>query len=119
MEKTPREILDIKTADLKKSAPDFHKQSEALRKAAHTLMTNLAELGHPWGDDEQGAKFGDAYTPQIERIEKSTAILVTGLASIHTAMTDMADGHIDNEALIAAMFRKVEAVDGQGEQGDR
>ncbi|MER7535919.1 hypothetical protein ABTX77_14195 [Streptomyces sp. NPDC097704] len=28
------------------------------------------------------------------------------MASIHTAMTDMADGHIENEALIEAMFRR-------------
>ncbi|GGT02632.1 hypothetical protein GCM10010271_00430 [Streptomyces kurssanovii] len=91
----------------------------ALGKAAHTLATKLAELGTPWGDDEQGTQFGDAYTPHVEKIEKSTAILVQGLASIHTAMTDMADGHIENEALIAAMFRKVVTPDSQTERRDQ
>ncbi|MEV0412612.1 hypothetical protein AB0I68_17855 [Streptomyces sp. NPDC050448] len=40
-------------------------------------------------------------------MEKSAGIIKDGLASIHTAMTDMADGHIENDALIGAMFRKI------------
>jgi hypothetical protein len=105
----PKQILDIKTADLKASAPTFHEQSEALRLAAKVLAEKLGELGTPWGDDEQGSQFADVYLPHVKQITQSTGILIDGLASIHLAMTDMADGHIENEALIAAMFSRIKA----------
>jgi len=101
-----KKVLDISTADLKASAPTFHTQSEKLRKAASTLKEKLDALGAPWGGDEQGRTFGDAYTPHRTTIERATGILVAGLASIHQAMDDMADGHVDNEAAVKGMFTK-------------
>jgi uncharacterized protein YukE len=101
-----KEVLDISTADLKASAPTFQTQSEKLRKAASTLREKLDALGAPWGGDEQGRTFGDAYTPHRTDIERAVGVLVTGLASIHQAMDDMADGHVDNEAAIEGMFTK-------------
>ncbi|MEU8838873.1 hypothetical protein AB0D97_07010 [Streptomyces roseus] len=101
------QILDIKMADLKATAPAFHDQSEALGKALSTLRTSLAKAGAAWGDDNPGKQFHDKYGPIAARIEESAGIIKDGLASIHTAMTDMADGHIENEALIGAMFRKI------------
>ncbi|UYQ62618.1 hypothetical protein [Streptomyces peucetius] len=112
MVETPKQILDIKTADLKASAPTFQEQSAALQLAAKTLAEKLGELGTPWGDDEQGSQFADTYLPHVKQIKQSTGILIDGLASIHLAMTDMADGHIENEALIAAMFARVKADGG-------
>ncbi|GGY70248.1 hypothetical protein [Streptomyces xanthochromogenes] len=100
------EILDIKTADLKATAPTFHQQSVAVERALTTLGTALAKAGAAWGDDDPGQKFHDQYGPLIARIEKSARIISSGLASINLAMTDMADGHIDNDALIGSMFRK-------------
>lgn len=100
-------VLDIKMADLKSTAPTFHDQSEALGKALGTLRTSLAKAGAAWGDDEPGKQFHDKYGPIVARIEESAGIIKDGLASIHTAMTDMADGHIENDALIGAMFRKI------------
>ncbi|MFF0477017.1 hypothetical protein [Streptomyces sp. NPDC004284] len=81
----------------------------------------LAKAGAAWGDDEPGRQFHDTYGPIVERIQHSAGIIKEGLASIHTAMVDMADGHIENEALIEAMFRKVvpaadEGPDGPGRQ---
>ncbi|MDJ0341188.1 hypothetical protein QMK19_07175 [Streptomyces sp. H10-C2] len=102
----PGEVLDIKTADIKVSAPVFHTQSENLRLAAAALKTALDGLGAPWGGDDEVAKFREGYTKNRTSIESSAAILVEGLASIHTALTDMADGHIDNDELIKAMFSK-------------
>ncbi|MEU8941764.1 hypothetical protein AB0C97_27365 [Streptomyces goshikiensis] len=99
-------ILDIKTADLKATAPTFHDQSEALGTALSTLRTSLAKAGAAWGDDDPGKEFNDKYGPIVTRIEKSAGIIKDGLASIHTAMTDMADGHIENDALVGAIFRK-------------
>ncbi|MEU0394521.1 hypothetical protein ABZ208_17435 [Streptomyces sp. NPDC006208] len=111
-------ILNISTTDLKKAAPTFQEQSTALANAAKALKESLDALGSPWGDDEQGQKFGDAYTPKRKEIEKAVGILALGLKSIHAAMTDMADGHIDNEKLIEGMFTKV-AVGGDRDRGTK
>ncbi|MFC8515883.1 hypothetical protein [Streptomyces sp. NPDC057257] len=98
------EILDIKVDDIKTAAPTFHRESVALAHALTRLKQNLAAAGAPWGDDEQGRKFHTAYAPHVTRIEHSAQILVEGLASIHAGLVDMADKHIDNEALVKGMF---------------
>ncbi|MEU0744004.1 hypothetical protein [Streptomyces sp. NPDC006134] len=105
--------MDISTDGLKSAAPIFHRESEALRKAAHALSTTLDGLGAPWGGDEQGKEFENAYAPNREKVEKAVAILVEGLAGIGDAMKGMADGHIDNERLIEGMFTQA------GRKGDR
>lgn len=43
------EILDIKIADLKATAPHFHTHSSNLAKALSKLKTGLAAAGSPWG----------------------------------------------------------------------
>ncbi|MEV5874003.1 hypothetical protein AB0L75_07200 [Streptomyces sp. NPDC052101] len=110
------EILDIKIADLKATAPHFHHESVALAHALTKLKRGLAAAGSSWGDDEQGEKFHRAYGPHVKQIESATQILVDGLASIREAMVDMADGHIDNEELVRSMFSRIH-VD-QGTKGD-
>ncbi|MGW4444969.1 hypothetical protein [Streptomyces sp. NPDC004682] len=107
-------VLDIKTADIKAAAPAFQQGAIDLSKALTTLVQTLDGLGEPWGHDEQGNQFGGLYMPQQKAIESSTGILVLGLTSIHEAMVDMADGHVDNDELIAGMFTKVKT----GKQGD-
>ncbi|MGW8376910.1 WXG100 family type VII secretion target [Streptomyces sp. ODS28] len=109
----PKEVLDIKTEDLKAAAPTFHKQSEHLQTALHQLQTKLAELGSPWGGDEQGQKFAHQYNPHKQQIEKAAGILVEGLASVHEAMKDMADGHIDNDEAVKSLFTR-QGVEGKG-----
>ncbi|MFC0847000.1 MULTISPECIES: hypothetical protein [Streptomyces] len=104
-------VLDIKTADLKLSAPVFHEQAKNLSTALTNLVKALDGFGKPWGDDEQGKAFGDAYEPQQTAIERGAGILVLGLTSIHEAMIDMSDGHVDNDELIAGMFAKVKPQD--------
>lgn len=100
------EILDISTDDLRSTAPAFAAQSDALRQAAARLKSTLDGLGSPWGDDKQGKKFEAAYGPNVTKIEHVVGILVQGLASIHEAMADMADNHVDNENLVKSMFDK-------------
>ncbi|MFK4222817.1 hypothetical protein [Streptomyces sp. NPDC019890] len=111
-------VLEIHTADIKLTAPVFHTQAQNLSTALTTLVTTLDGLGAPWGDDEQGKKFYDAYHPQQKAIERAAGTLVLGLTSIHEAMADMADGHVDNDELIAGMFTKVKAkIDGEHDKG--
>lgn len=104
-------VLDIKTADLKDAAPVFHEQSKKLSTALTTLVTKLDGLGKPWGEDEAGKKFEHKYSPNQKSIESATGVLVLGLVSIHEAMKDMADGHVDNEEQIKGMFTKVSPKD--------
>ncbi|MGW2081085.1 WXG100 family type VII secretion target [Streptomyces sp. NPDC001939] len=106
-------ILDIKIADLKATAPHFHTHSTDLSKALTKLKTALSAAGSPWGGDEQGTAFHKAYGPHVKKMEQSAQILADGLASIHDAMTDMADGHIDNDDLVRAMFSRISVKDGK------
>lgn len=110
-------VLHIHTADLKRAAPDFQEGAKNLGKALTTLVTTLDGLGGPWGDDKQGKEFGDAYTPLQKKIESAAGTLVLGLVSIHEAMDDLADGHVDNDQLIAGMFTEVK-VAGEDQQSD-
>ncbi|MFF7729884.1 hypothetical protein [Streptomyces sp. NPDC008001] len=107
-------ILDIKTADLKSAAPTFSEQSGKLREALAELADTLDGLGEPWGADEQGKAFGASYKPARDKVERAARIFVTGLASIHEAMVDMSDGHIENDKLVAAMFSKNGAKGAKG-----
>ncbi|MFC9529023.1 hypothetical protein ACFT38_00480 [Streptomyces sp. NPDC056975] len=104
------EILDIKIADLKATAPHFHTHSTDLAKALTKLKTGLAAAGSPWGDDKQGKQFHGHYGPNVKKMEHAAEILALGLASIHDAMKDMADGHIDNEELVRSMFSRIKAA---------
>ncbi|MCX5388205.1 hypothetical protein [Streptomyces sp. NBC_00083] len=99
------EILDIKTADLKATAPTFHEQSVAVELALSALATSLATAGAAWGDDNPGKAFHDLYGPLIARIDKSARVIKDGLSSINLAMVDMADGHIENDALVGSRRR--------------
>jgi uncharacterized protein YukE len=100
------EMLDISTDDLRSSAPTFARESDRLRDAAAALKSTLDGLASPWGDDKQGKEFEAAYGPNRAKIEHAVGILVQGLASVHTAMADMADNHVDNEDLVKSMFDK-------------
>ncbi|MCX5395669.1 hypothetical protein [Streptomyces sp. NBC_00102] len=99
-------ILDISTTDLKAAAPVFHEQSVALGTALKTLAASLATAGAAWGDDEPGKSFHEQYGPIAAQMERSAGIIKDGLASIHLAMTDMADGYVENDELVEAIFGK-------------
>jgi uncharacterized protein YukE len=107
-------VLNISTADIQATAPVFHTQGKKLSDALTTLIKTLDGLGKPWGDDKPGKKFGDSYSPVQKKVESSAGILVLGLVSIHEAMADMADGHVDNDELIAGMFTKAKHGRGEG-----
>lgn len=107
-----KEVLDISTKDLKAAAPTFESQSGALLKATMTLQAKLSAVGEPWGNDnEKVRQWADSYEQSQMSIENAVTILISGLASIHAAMTDMSDGHVDNEDAIRGMFNKQETPD--------
>ncbi|MFE3187175.1 hypothetical protein ACFXKR_41030 [Streptomyces violascens] len=114
--KVPEMVLQIRTADIKSAAPVFQEQAKNLSKALTTLITTLDGLGKPWGEDKQGKEFEDVYAPVQKKIEGAAGILVLGLTSIHEALVDLSDGHVDNDKLIEGMFTKVK-VPHQGSGG--
>ncbi|MEV7750532.1 hypothetical protein [Streptomyces griseofuscus] len=111
--KVPGKVLDIKTADIRAAAPAFQQGAIDLGKALTTLIETLDSLGEPWGHDEPVKQFAGVYKPHQKSIESAAGILVLGLTSIHEAMVDLSDGHVDNDQLIAGMFTEVK-VDKQG-----
>ncbi|WP_405992537.1 hypothetical protein [Streptomyces sp. NBC_00986] len=68
------EILDIKIADLKATAPHFQTHSTDLAKALTKLRTALGAAGSPWGDDDQGTAFHKAYGPHVTQLENAAQI---------------------------------------------
>ncbi|MFC5252976.1 WXG100 family type VII secretion target [Streptomyces nigrescens] len=97
--------FNIDTHQLKTAAPTFHRESVALQKATEKLKHSLAALASPWGDDEQGQKFRDAYTPHRDQIDRAARALVQGLASIQKSMKDMADNHEEADRSSASGFK--------------
>ncbi|MCD0483387.1 WXG100 family type VII secretion target [Streptacidiphilus sp. ASG 303] len=89
--------FSIHPADLRTAAPRFAAESERLKAAASALEGALARLGSPWGDDDQGRKFADAYNPRHEQLRKTTGVLVEGLASIKDGLLAVADNHTETD----------------------
>ncbi|MFD5736646.1 WXG100 family type VII secretion target [Streptomyces sioyaensis] len=98
--------FDVDTDQLKSEAPKFHRESVALTKATEKLKHSLDGLGDPWGDDEQGKKFGHAYSPHLSEIERAAHALVKGLESISKTMKDMADNHEAADHANASGFKR-------------
>nr|WP_037849001.1 MULTISPECIES: hypothetical protein [unclassified Streptomyces] len=99
-------VLGIAVPELKQAAPVFHKQSRKLSKALTTLVETLDGLGTPWGDDEAGKKFAEKYKANQRTLESSAGVLVLGLVSIHEAVDDMKDGHVDNDEAVKGIFTR-------------
>ncbi len=99
-------VLNIKTADIKSAAPVFQKQSVELSNALKLLIKTLDGYGEPWGDDKPGKQFGKDYSPNQKKLEQVTGVAILGLVSIHEALDDLADGHVDNDKAIAGIFTK-------------
>ncbi|MFE7116024.1 hypothetical protein ACFU99_11460 [Streptomyces sp. NPDC057654] len=111
-------VLNIKTADIKSAAPVFRKQGEKLSDALNLLVKTLDGHGEPWGDDKPGKDFGKHYSPNQKQLERVAGIAILGLVSIHEALDDLADGHVDNDKAIAGIFTKEKHKDG-GRHGDK
>ncbi|CAK7284051.1 hypothetical protein SGPA1_22026 [Streptomyces misionensis JCM 4497] len=64
-------------------------------------------------------KFHEHYGPHVKRMGAAVGVLALGLGSIEAAMTDMADGHIDNELLVRSMFSKIRVAPHDGDGSTR
>ena len=100
------EVLGIGVPEIKLAAPVFGEQSRKLSRALTTLITTLDGLGEPWGDAPSGEKFAEAYKPNQKNIERAAGVLTLGLVSVHEALDDMKDGHVDNDDLVKGIFTK-------------
>jgi hypothetical protein len=83
----------------------------------HAVALGLASMSGAPRSGSGAPSHPEPHGPRLQQIEDSTKILTEGLASIHLAMSDMADGHIDNEELVRAMFSRIQ-VDPHGGRGD-
>lgn len=115
--KDPAKVLDIKTADIKRAAPDFQTAAVDLGKALTALVKSSTGWASP-GERQAGQGVRRLLQAAAEEDRGAAGTLVLGLTSIHEAMADMADGHVDNDELIAGMFTevKVPKTDGAGER---
>ncbi|MEU3190851.1 hypothetical protein ABZ686_09455 [Streptomyces sp. NPDC006992] len=104
-------VLGIAVPELKLAAPVFGKQSKKLSRALTTLVTTLDGLGEPWGDDA-GAQFEEKYKANQRALESAAGTLVLGLVSIHEAIDDLKDGHVDNDEAIQGIFTNLQAAHG-------
>ncbi|NSC23544.1 hypothetical protein FM076_21275 [Streptomyces albus subsp. chlorinus] len=103
-------VLGIAVPELKVAAPAFGKQGKKLSGALTTLVTTLDGLGKPWGKDA-GSQFEEKYTSNQRAVERAAGTLVLGLVSIHEAMDDLKDGHVDNDELIEGIFTEARKGD--------
>ncbi|GAA1966569.1 WXG100 family type VII secretion target [Kitasatospora viridis] len=100
--------FSVHPADILTAAPDFTTQSDRLKSAVTNLESTLKGLGSPWGADDQGKKFGDAYNPQHTALVKSLGVLVQGLASVHLGLESMAGNHQGADTTAATSMKASE-----------
>ncbi|GAB1330358.1 hypothetical protein [Streptomyces sennicomposti] len=67
----PDKVLDIRTADIERAAPDFDKGAEDLSKALTALVKSLDELGEPWGHDKHRATSSATPTSRWRRSSRA------------------------------------------------
>ncbi|MCX4747619.1 hypothetical protein OG455_19205 [Kitasatospora sp. NBC_01287] len=97
--------FSVHPADILTAAPDFTTQSDRLGSAVTNLESTLKDLGSPWGADDQGKKFGDAYDPRHTALVKSLGVLVQGMASIHLGLEAMAGNHQGTDTTAATSLK--------------
>ncbi|QTZ96114.1 WXG100 family type VII secretion target [Streptomyces auratus AGR0001] len=101
-----RDEFSVHPEDMKSVAPTFSRESANLGKALNALKHSLSGLGAPWGDDEQGKKFGHSYTPKRDEIFKAIGVLVKGLDSIHDGLNAHAENHAHADHHTASTFKR-------------
>ncbi|MGC0421622.1 WXG100 family type VII secretion target [Embleya sp. AB8] len=81
--------VKINPADIRATLPRFVAEADRLRMAADAFRSELVALGEPWGDDENGRKFGTTFAANQAVIVRSSDILAQGVASIAPTLEAM------------------------------
>ncbi|MYV98531.1 hypothetical protein [Streptomyces sp. SID3343] len=77
--------------------PTFTAQADQLRAAADAFKRELAGLGAPWGNDENGRKFGATFAANQDAIVRGADNLVLGMASIGPTLVAMAENTVTRD----------------------
>lgn len=83
--------LQIDPAQIKGSIPAFTTQAEHLRTAVAAFKAELAGLGAPWGNDENGREFGATFVQNQTAITTGGDNLAQGMASIGPTLVALVD----------------------------
>jgi hypothetical protein len=89
---------EVSAEDLRRVATLLDLPMDTVVYAYNTLQTDLANCGTtPWGDDENGRKFGEQYEPAKEDLFEALAEAVTGFLTLKTGINKTADDHEKTE----------------------
>ncbi|MGC0415118.1 hypothetical protein [Embleya sp. AB8] len=91
------EDIRIDSADIRSAMPKFVTEAERLRAAADAFKAMAAGLGEPWGDDENGRKFGATFAANQTVIIQGADVLAQGVASIAPALEAMVSNTLDTD----------------------
>jgi uncharacterized protein YukE len=87
----------INPEQVRGAIPAFVTQAENLRAAADAFRAELARLGEPWGDDENGRKFGVDFVLNQNGIVQACGVLVQGVASVGPTLAAIADNTVTSD----------------------
>lgn len=87
----------INPAQVQGAIPAFASQAEQLRVAAEAFRADLARLGEPWGDDENGRKFAVDFVRNQQAIVEACGVLAQGLASVGPTLAAIADNTVTSD----------------------
>ncbi|MYW05951.1 hypothetical protein [Streptomyces sp. SID3343] len=97
--------IKIVPEDIRAAIPKFVAEAERLRVAADAFRSELAALGAPWGDDENGREFGTTFAQNQTVIVDGAGVLAQGLASIPPTLEAMVSNTVDRDEANAKMWR--------------
>ncbi len=91
------EGFTIDPARIRSCIPTFATQAENLRVAAEMFRVELARLGAPWGNDDNGRKFGVDFLAQQDIIVSACTNMAQGIASVSPTLTAIADNTVHTD----------------------
>ncbi|MET7302799.1 hypothetical protein [Embleya sp. NPDC005575] len=83
--------FEVDPAQIRGLIPQFSAQAEHLRAAAEAFKAELSGLGAPWGNDENGRKFGTTFVENQDAIVRGGDNLALGMASIGPTLEALVD----------------------------
>ena len=100
-------MVEIDTERLPAQANALAAQGKAVGDAVRQLHAEITGAGSPWGDDETGTLFGQAYTELTGVALDAYTALADGLSGKADDVHTMANGFTDRDATSAAAMNAV------------